>query len=111
MSGRFHVTTVTLLAALVLAAPAAAQFSEPPLLDKPQAGYYRLKIGKVDVIAVSDVGVALDQLCAPAVDPDGTEYVIVPLDALHESLVNPGSRWSDHLMMDEGIPTCATSSP
>jgi hypothetical protein len=53
MSVRFHATTVTLLAAFVLAAPAAAQFSEPPLLDKPQAGYYRLKIGKVDVIAVS----------------------------------------------------------
>jgi hypothetical protein len=58
MNIRFHATTVTLLAALVLAAPAAAQFSEPALLDKPQAGYYRLKIGKVDVIAVSDGGAA-----------------------------------------------------
>jgi glyoxylase-like metal-dependent hydrolase (beta-lactamase superfamily II) len=62
MSIRFHATTVTLLAALALAAPAAAQFSEPPLLDKPQAGYYRLKIGKVDVIAVSDGGAAFDVL-------------------------------------------------
>ena len=62
MSVRFHATTVTLLAALVLTAPAAAQFSEPPLLDKPQAGYYRLKIGKVDVIAVSDGGAAFEVL-------------------------------------------------
>ena len=63
MSVRFHhATTAILLAALVLAAPAAAQFSEPPLLDKPQAGYYRLKIGKVDVIAVSDGGAAFDIL-------------------------------------------------
>jgi hypothetical protein len=40
MSVRFHATTVGLLAALVLSTPAAAQFSDPPLLDKPQAGYY-----------------------------------------------------------------------
>jgi glyoxylase-like metal-dependent hydrolase (beta-lactamase superfamily II) len=45
-----------------LSTPAAAQFSDPPLLDKPQAGYYRLKIGKVDVIAVSDGGAAFDVL-------------------------------------------------
>jgi glyoxylase-like metal-dependent hydrolase (beta-lactamase superfamily II) len=63
MSVRFHhATTAILLAALVLTAPAAAQFSEPPLLDKPQAGYYRLKIGKVDVIAVSDGAAAFDIL-------------------------------------------------
>jgi glyoxylase-like metal-dependent hydrolase (beta-lactamase superfamily II) len=62
MGIRFHATIVTLLAALVLAVPAAAQFSEPSLLDKPQAGYYRLKIGKVDVIAVSDGGAAFDIL-------------------------------------------------
>jgi glyoxylase-like metal-dependent hydrolase (beta-lactamase superfamily II) len=62
MSVRFYATTVGLLAALVLTTPAAAQFSDPPLLDKPQAGYYRLKIGKVDVIAVSDGGAAFDVL-------------------------------------------------
>jgi glyoxylase-like metal-dependent hydrolase (beta-lactamase superfamily II) len=62
MSVPIYATTVGLLAALVLTTPAAAQFSDPPLLDKPQAGYYRLKIGKVDVIAVSDGGAAFDVL-------------------------------------------------
>jgi hypothetical protein len=71
MSVSFHVTTVTLFAALVFAAPAAAQFSEPPLLDKPQAGYYRLKIGKVDVIAVSDGGAAFDILGVVADERQG----------------------------------------
>src|ERR1700682_1509443 len=59
--------TKTLLAGVfllvsVMAAPATAQFSEPPLMDKLQAGYYRLKIGKVDVIAVSDGAAAFDIL-------------------------------------------------
>jgi hypothetical protein len=40
MSVRFHATTLGLLAALVLSTPAAAQLGDPPLLDKPQAGYY-----------------------------------------------------------------------
>ena len=56
MNVRFRATAIILLAALASAAPTAAQFSEPALMDKPQAGYYRLKIGKVDVIAVSDGG-------------------------------------------------------
>jgi glyoxylase-like metal-dependent hydrolase (beta-lactamase superfamily II) len=59
--------TKTLLAGVfllvsVMAAPTTAQFSEPPLMDKLQAGYYRLKIGKVDVIAVSDGAAAFDIL-------------------------------------------------
>src|ERR1700731_1289482 len=62
MKNRFHATTATLLAVLALAAPTAAQFSEPPVMDKPQAGYYRFKIGRVDVIAVSDGGGAFDIL-------------------------------------------------
>ena len=62
MNVRFRATAVFLLAALALAAPTAAQFSEPALMDKPQAGYYRFKIGKVDVIAVSDGGGAFDIL-------------------------------------------------
>jgi glyoxylase-like metal-dependent hydrolase (beta-lactamase superfamily II) len=62
MKIRFHATTATLLAVLALAAPTAAQFSEPPVMDKPQAGYYRFKIGRVDVIAVSDGGGAFDIL-------------------------------------------------
>jgi glyoxylase-like metal-dependent hydrolase (beta-lactamase superfamily II)/predicted ester cyclase len=62
MTVRFYATIAPLLAALVLAAPAVAQFSEPPVMDKPQAGYYRLKIGKVDVIALSDGGGAFDIL-------------------------------------------------
>src|SRR4051812_49341036 len=62
MTVRFYATIAPLLGALVLAAPAVAQFSEPPVMDKPQAGYYRLKIGKVDVIALSDGGGAFDIL-------------------------------------------------
>ena len=50
------------VARMVMAAPTAAQFSEPPVMDKPQAGYYRFKIGRVDVIAVSDGGGAFDIL-------------------------------------------------
>jgi hypothetical protein len=41
--------------------PAESKFSEPPRLEKPQAGFYRLKIGKVDVIAIND-GAAFDVL-------------------------------------------------
>jgi glyoxylase-like metal-dependent hydrolase (beta-lactamase superfamily II) len=44
------------------AAFAAEPFSEPPLLDKPQAGYYRLKIGKTDVVAVNDGATIFDVL-------------------------------------------------
>src|SRR6202043_2994061 len=59
--------TKTLLAGVfllvsVMAIPTTAQFGEPPLMDKPQAGYYRLKIGKVDVIAMSDGGSTFDIL-------------------------------------------------
>ena len=59
--------TQTLLAGVFLlasamVAPAAAQFTEPPQLDKPQAGFYRLKIGKIDVIAVNDGAAIFDVL-------------------------------------------------
>src|ERR1700682_3676167 len=62
MNVRCLTTTLALLAALALVGPAAAQFDEPPTLDKSQAGYYRLKIGKVDVIAVNDGAAAFDVL-------------------------------------------------
>src|ERR1700687_538919 len=62
MNHRFRASAVVLVAALILAAPTAAQFDEPSMMDKPQAGYYRFKIGKVDVIAVSDGGRTFDIL-------------------------------------------------
>ena len=62
MNHRFRASAVVLVAALILAAPTAAQFDEPSMMDKPQAGYYRFKIGKVDVIAVSDGGSTFDIL-------------------------------------------------
>jgi hypothetical protein len=44
-----------IVAVFAWAGPApTAPFSDPPRLEKPQAGFYRLKIGKVDVIAVND---------------------------------------------------------
>jgi hypothetical protein len=43
------------VAVFAWAGPApTAPFSDPPRLEKPQAGFYRLKIGEVDVIAVND---------------------------------------------------------
>jgi hypothetical protein len=42
------------------AAFAAEPFSEAPLLDKPQADYYQLKIGKTNVIAVNDGAAIFD---------------------------------------------------
>src|ERR1700681_3870915 len=41
---------------------AAEPFSEPSQLDQLQAGYYRLKIGKINVIAVSDGAATFDVL-------------------------------------------------
>src|ERR1700680_3655707 len=37
-------------------------FSEPSQLDQLQAGYYRLKIGKINVIAVNDGAAVFDVL-------------------------------------------------
>jgi glyoxylase-like metal-dependent hydrolase (beta-lactamase superfamily II) len=51
-----------LSATVVSAAFAAEPFSEPPQLDKPQAGYHRLKVGKIDVIAVNDGAAVFDVL-------------------------------------------------
>ena len=62
MSIRLLALSLSFSAAVASAAFAAEPFSEPPQLDKPQAGYYRLKIGKVDVIAVSDGAAAFDIL-------------------------------------------------
>ena len=53
---------VLLLATLAVAGPAPAQFDAPPTLDKPQAGFYRLTLGKVDVIAVNDGAAPFDVL-------------------------------------------------
>jgi glyoxylase-like metal-dependent hydrolase (beta-lactamase superfamily II) len=41
---------------------AAEPFSEPSQLDQLQAGYYRLKIGKINVIAVNDGAAIFDVL-------------------------------------------------
>jgi glyoxylase-like metal-dependent hydrolase (beta-lactamase superfamily II) len=55
---------VLFLSVFVSGAAFAETFSEPPLLDKPQAGYYRLKIGRTDVIAVNDGATIFDVLSA-----------------------------------------------
>ena len=60
----FRRPVVLLLAALAVAGPAAGQFDGPSTLDKPQAGFYRLKLGKVDVIAVNDGAASFDVLSA-----------------------------------------------
>ncbi len=62
MSVRLLASALSLSAALASAAFAAEPFSEPPQLDKPQAGYYRLKVGKIDVIAVNDGATLFDIL-------------------------------------------------
>lgn len=67
-SARWLSIAIVLLAALISVSPALAQFKEPPTLDKAQAGYYRLKIGKVDVIAVNDGAAAFDMLGVVAED-------------------------------------------
>jgi hypothetical protein len=41
---------------------AAEPFSEPSQLDQLQAGYHRLKIGTINVIAVSDGAATFDVL-------------------------------------------------
>src|SRR5258707_6097226 len=62
MSVRLLASALSLSAALASAAFAAEPFSEPPQLDKPQAGYYRLKVGKIDVVAVNDGAAIFDIL-------------------------------------------------
>ena len=42
--------------------PPDVRISEASKLDKPQAGYYRMKIGKVDVIALTDGTISVDFL-------------------------------------------------
>jgi hypothetical protein len=39
-----------------------AHFSDPPTLEQPQAGFYRFKIRKPDVIAVNDGATLFDVL-------------------------------------------------
>src|SRR5258708_39025276 len=67
MSVRVLASALCLSAVVAAAAFAAEPFSEPPQLDKPQAGYYRLKVGTIDVIAVNDGATLFDVL---AVIPD-----------------------------------------
>ena len=42
--------------------PPDVKLSEGSKLDKPQAGYYRMKIGKIDVIALTDGTIGVDFL-------------------------------------------------
>ena len=42
--------------------PPAVRISEASKLDKPQAGYYRMKIGKIEVIALTDGTISVDFL-------------------------------------------------
>ena len=42
--------------------PPDVRISEASKLDKPQAGYYRMKIGKIDVIALTDGTISVDFL-------------------------------------------------
>jgi glyoxylase-like metal-dependent hydrolase (beta-lactamase superfamily II) len=78
-----------IVAAFAWVGPAHAEpLSEPPRLDKPQAGFYRLKIGKVDVIAVNDGAAPFDVLSVLASDKRATAakimakaYVKSPVEA------------------------------
>jgi len=78
-----------IVAVFAWAGPApTAPFSEPPRLEKPQAGFYRLKIGKVDVIAVNDGASPFDVLGVLAKDKRetaakimGKSYVKSPVEA------------------------------
>jgi glyoxylase-like metal-dependent hydrolase (beta-lactamase superfamily II) len=62
MSVRLLASALSLSATVAAVALAAEPFREPPQLDKPQAGYYRLKVGKIDVIAVNDGAAVFDVL-------------------------------------------------
>src|SRR6266849_6841284 len=42
--------------------PPDVRISETSKLDKPQAGYYRMKIGKIDVLALTDGTISVDFL-------------------------------------------------
>jgi hypothetical protein len=78
-----------IVAVFAWAGPApTAPFSDPPRLEKPQAGFYRLKIGKIDVIAVNDGASSFDVLGVLAKDKRETaakimakSYVKSPVDA------------------------------
>ena len=78
-----------IVAVFAWAGPApTAPFSDPPRLEKPQAGFYRLKIGKIDVIAVNDGASSFDVLGLLAKDKRETaakimakSYVKSPVEA------------------------------
>jgi len=55
-SGSKHAFALLLVASAVAPAPAAedAPFTKESILESPQSGFYRLKIGKIEVTAVSD---------------------------------------------------------
>ena len=42
--------------------PPDVRISEASKLDKPQAGYYRMKIGKIEVTALTDGTISVDFL-------------------------------------------------
>lgn len=75
-----------LLIGSVVFIPHAALAGGPgPKLDRTQAGYYRTKVGKIDVIALSDGTVALDltkELSQPAqaMQQILKDHISVPLD-------------------------------
>ena len=87
-SGRMRYALPLLAAVAWTALAPAAPFSEPSTLDKPQAGFYRLKIGKVDVIAVNDgassfdiLGVLAKEKRATAAKIMAKSYVKSPVEA------------------------------
>jgi glyoxylase-like metal-dependent hydrolase (beta-lactamase superfamily II) len=51
---------IAAIAATALTVPAAMAQAAAPKLTESQAGYYRLKVGEVDVVALSDGSIGLD---------------------------------------------------
>lgn len=100
---RFGLRSIALVAALLgpaLAPPGAARADAPaPTLHKPQAGYYRLKVGAIDVTALSDGTVKIDSRLLTHVDPAVRDallqqaFVSSPLDAsVNAFLIELGPR-------------------
>lgn len=100
----------SLALAATLLAPAApravAADPAPTTLDRRQAGYYRLKIGEVQVTALSDGTVPLDASLLTHVDPARRDALLAqaflasPLDAsVNAFLVELGSR---RILIDAG---------
>jgi hypothetical protein len=78
MTARRMKYALPIVAVFAWAGPApTAPFSDPPRLEKPQAGFYRLKIGEVDVIAVNDGASSFDVLGVLAKDKPETAAKIM----------------------------------